>query len=749
MSSSPLSAPPPAQPPVDIPAVNVLAPSSPPLVDVVTTSTPPVDSASPPPLVVNHTPPPLPQAAPPFASPPAPAVEVLPPTIPPAITSPSIPQPAVVPVTSPPPVISPSLLPPPVLPPLEAAPPPKADTFPLTPPVNSPPLPPQPSIPATTPPAQPLPTNPPLPTSAPPPTVVDPLFPAQPVVSLPSPVPPLIPTTSSPPLTSPPSLEASPPAPPTGPTTLLPTHAWPSYPPPEPAPILEVPTPPSGSTISSPLPLPLNGGSVPVSSKQSHTSTGIIIGCFIGGVFVLLLLGLLCICYRHRRTRNSAKAKPQFLLSKDNSNKVVQPQQDGSSNGSVIGVQTKTFPLPAPSIGMRGSPSRNAGHGYLLPTRGPHVALEFSSGTFTYHELMEATDGFSDANLLGQGGFGYVHKGVLPSGKEVAVKQLKDGSRQGEREFQTEVDIISQVHHKHLVTLVGYCIAGPARLLVYEFVSNNTLEFHLYGTGQPVMEWKTRLRIAIGSAKGLAYLHEDCNPTIIHRDIKASNILLDQEFNAKVSDFGLAKSFSNANGSTVITHISTQVVGTFGYLAPEYASSGKVTEKSDVYSFGVVLLELITGRPPISATESVMNQSLVAWARPLLNQALEEGKFDALVDPKLETKYDFNQMASMVACAAACVRHSAWLRPRMSQIVCALEGDISAKDLCEGIVRPGHSTFLSSSRSSNSSSFQHNYEVNNFNGTPSNFQFGTGRYTGTTSEYGLDLSSSSSDATCR
>jgi serine/threonine protein kinase len=221
---------------------------------------------------------------------------------------------------------------------------------------------------------------------------------------------------------------------------------------------------------------------------------------------------------------------------------------------------------------------------------------------------MAATNGFSDANLLGQGGFGFVHKGVLPNGTEVAVKQLRDGSGQGEREFQAEVEIISRVHHKHLVSLVGYCISGVNRLLVYEFVPNNTLEFHLHGRGRPTLDWPTRLKVALGSAKGLAYLHEDCHPKIIHRDIKASNILLDLRFEAKVADFGLAKFTSDTN-----THVSTRIMGTFGYLAPEYAASGKLTEKSDVFSFGVMLLELITGRRPVSSRQAPMDDNLVDW----------------------------------------------------------------------------------------------------------------------------------------
>lgn len=327
---------------------------------------------------------------------------------------------------------------------------------------------------------------------------------------------------------------------------------------------------------------------------------------------------------------------------------------------------------------------------------------------FTYEELVIATDGFSDANLLGQGGFGYVHRGMLQNGIEVAVKQLKAGSGQGEREFQAEVEIISRVHHRHLVSLVGYCIADGKRLLVYEFVPNNTLEFHLHGNGRTTLDWPTRLKIALGSAKGLAYLHEDCHPKIIHRDIKASNILLDFKFEAKVADFGLAKIASETN-----THVSTRVMGTFGYLAPEYASSGKLTDKSDVFSFGVMLLELITGRRPVDSNPSFMDDSLVDWARPLLTRALDEDNFDALTDPNLGKGYNPVEMRQMIACAAASVRHSARRRPRMSRIVRALEGDASLDDLNEG-VKPGHSSAYGSYASSDYDAMQYSEDMRKF-----------------------------------
>ncbi|XP_021903213.1 proline-rich receptor-like protein kinase PERK1 [Carica papaya] len=613
-----------------------------------------------------------------------------------------------------------------------ASPPPPTNT-------TSPP----PSVPSAPPPSSPPPPpTPPQPTpSAPPPSSPPPVTPSSP-----------------PPSSSPPPPPSSTPSPPSTPSTPSPPASQSPPPPPR---IPGTPSPPASRSPPPP----------PPSSPGGGISTGLVVGIAIGGVAVLVVLSLLFLCCRRKRRRDDEAGyyvppPPPGPGRKDDPYGGGQQQywQQNVPPPANHVVTAMPKPSPPPSVASRppyppaydpnpspplppfmsssgGSGSNYSGPENPLPPPSPGLSLGLSKSTFTIDELARATDGFSDANLLGQGGFGYVHKGVLPNGKEIAVKQLKAGSGQGEREFQAEVEIISRVHHKHLVSLVGYCSTGTQRMLVYEFVPNNTLEFHLHGKGRPTMDWPSRLKIALGSAKGLAYLHEDCNPKIIHRDIKAANILLDFKFEAKVADFGLAKFSSDAN-----THVSTRVMGTFGYLAPEYASSGKLTDKSDVFSFGVMLLELITGRRPVDTTYSFMDDSLVDWARPLLTRALEDENFDTLVDPRLHNQYDHNEMARMIACAAACVRHSARRRPRMSQMVRALEGDVSLADLNEGI-RPGHSTIYSSHGSSDYDTNQYNEDLKKFRKMAlASYDYGgSSEYSGPTSEYGLHPSGSSSE----
>ncbi|KAL0386966.1 UNVERIFIED_CONTAM: Proline-rich receptor-like protein kinase PERK4 [Sesamum radiatum] len=476
----------------------------------------------------------------------------------------------------------------------------------------------------------------------------------------------------------------------------------------------------SGSTLSPPGAKALPSGR---QNEPAINSDKAIIAGAVAGVLLLLIIfivALVC-CIRskkRRRQRNNGYYGDNPRGNPNGPNGMGgggQPpgyynnwQNNGYPDGmmklprppSNVGVSSEhgwmAAPPPPPPMmsGEMMSSGFSGQHGPPMPPPHPAMAIGFNQSSFTYNDLAMATGNFSQGNLLGQGGFGYVYKGVLHNGKEVAVKSLKSNSGQGEREFQAEVDIISRVHHRHLVSLVGYCIAGSQRLLVYEFVSNGTLEYHLYAKGRPPMDWPSRLKIALGSAKGFAYLHEDCHPRIIHRDIKAANILLDENFEAKVADFGLAKLSSDTN-----THVSTRIMGTFGYLAPEYASSGKLTEKSDVYSFGIVLLELITGRRPIDVSRDDDDDTLVDWARPILMRVVEGGGYDELVDPKLENNYDPQEMLRMVTCAAACIRQSARRRPKMSKIVRALEGDVSLDDLNEG-TKPGHSAVLSTSGSS-------------------------------------------------
>ncbi|KAL2231613.1 proline-rich receptor-like protein kinase PERK7 isoform X2 [Sesamum indicum] len=463
----------------------------------------------------------------------------------------------------------------------------------------------------------------------------------------------------------------------------------------------------SGSTLSPPADKALPSGR---HNEPAINSDKAIIAGAVAGVLLLLIIfivALVC-CIRskkRRRQRNNGyygdnpRGNPSYYNNWQNNGypdgmmKLPRPPSNAGVS-SEHGWMAGPPPPPPMMSGEMMSSGFSGQHGPPMPPPHPAMAIGFNQSNFTYNDLAMATSNFSQANLLGQGGFGYVYKGVLHNGKEVAVKSLKANSGQGEREFQAEVDIISRVHHRHLVSLVGYCIAGSQRLLVYEFVSNGTLEYHLYAKGRPPMDWPSRLKIALGSAKGFAYLHEDCHPRIIHRDIKAANILLDENFEAKVADFGLAKLSSDTN-----THVSTRIMGTFGYLAPEYASSGKLTEKSDVYSFGIVLLELITGRRPIDVSRDDDDDTLVDWARPILMRVVEGGSYEELVDPKLENNYDPQEMLRMVTCAAACIRQSARRRPKMSKIVRALEGDVSLDDLNEG-TKPGHSAVLSTSGSS-------------------------------------------------
>ncbi|KAK2635915.1 hypothetical protein Ddye_030707 [Dipteronia dyeriana] len=653
----PPGAPPPAQNSTPPPLKSTPSPPSPQQSPPTTSPPPPSNVGTPPPPPVSNTPPPSPVSNPPTSSSPPP-----PPTSPspPAKSPPSPPNP---PTTSPPPrpPANPpnnSTSPPSSTDPPRSSPPPPPSTetprsSPPSPPSKEPPKSSPPPSPASVPPQSPPPASAPPRSSPPPPVAVPPSNESPPPTQ-----------TASPPvseLAPPPSNSSSKSSPPTPPITQLS--------PPSPS---QIPVPPTDNTTVN--------GSTPSSPEGSHSSNnngigtvGVVAISLAAGIIILSLIGLAIWCFRKRRKEVSG-----------HNGVYVMPSPLGSSPSSGLSA-TKTN-SSAPLI------VSGPGSDFVYSPKEPG-GLGNSRALFTYEELVKATNGFSTQNYLGEGGFGSVYKGYLPDGREVAIKQLKVGGGQGEREFKAEVEIIGRIHHRHLVSLVGYCISESQRLLIYDYVPNNTLHFHLHGEGRPVLEWETRVKIAVGAARGIAYLHEDCHPRIIHRDIKSSNILLNDKFEAQVSDFGLAKLALDAN-----THITTRVMGTFGYMAPEYASSGKLTEKSDVYSFGVVLLELITGRKPVDISQPAGDESLVEWARPLMSHSLENEEFECLVDPRLDKTYVDSEMFRMIEAAAACVRHSAAKRPRMGQVVRAFY-TLAASDLSNGM-KVGESEIFNSAQQS-------------------------------------------------
>ncbi|XP_027332456.1 probable serine/threonine-protein kinase PBL23 [Abrus precatorius] len=310
---------------------------------------------------------------------------------------------------------------------------------------------------------------------------------------------------------------------------------------------------------------------------------------------------------------------------------------------------------------------------------------------FTYEDVSEATNNFSADCLVGEGGFGNVYKGYLKSVEQtVAVKVLNREGNQGTREFFAEILTLSMVQHPNLVRLIGYCADGDHRILVYEFMANGSLENHLLdiGADKEPLDWKTRMKIAEGAAKGLEHLHNNANPPIIYRDFKSSNILLDENFNPKLSDFGLAK-IGPKEGQDFV---STRVMGTFGYCAPEYAATGQLTTKSDIYSFGVVFLEIITGRRVFDTGRTTEEQNLIDWAQPLFK---DRTKFTLMADPLLKGQFPVKGLFQALAVAAMCLQEEAETRPYMDDVVTALAHlavhKVGEKDIAgESIKIAGH-----------------------------------------------------------
>uniref|UniRef100_A0A175YRL2 non-specific serine/threonine protein kinase n=1 Tax=Daucus carota subsp. sativus TaxID=79200 RepID=A0A175YRL2_DAUCS len=302
---------------------------------------------------------------------------------------------------------------------------------------------------------------------------------------------------------------------------------------------------------------------------------------------------------------------------------------------------------------------------------------QIAAQTFTFRELAAATNNFRPESFIGEGGFGRVYKGRLQTtGQVVAVKQLDRDGLQGNREFLVEVLMLSLLHHSNLVNLIGYCADGDQRLLVYEFMPLGSLEDHLHDLppDKEPLDWNTRMKIAAGAAKG---------------DFKSSNILLEEEFHPKLSDFGLAKLGPTGDKS----HVSTRVMGTYGYCAPEYAMTGQLTVKSDVYSFGVVFLELITGRKAIDSTQPQGQQNLVTWARPLFN---DRRRFAKLADPRLQGQYPMRGLYQALAVASMCIQEQAAARPLIGDVVTALS--YLANQAYDSSSVPGHGYRLNGDR---------------------------------------------------
>ncbi|CAI9288051.1 unnamed protein product [Lactuca saligna] len=301
---------------------------------------------------------------------------------------------------------------------------------------------------------------------------------------------------------------------------------------------------------------------------------------------------------------------------------------------------------------------------------------------FKFAELKSATKGFNRSLVIGEGGFGCVYRGVVKSAAvadpgsdgdrylDVAIKQLSRNGFQGHKEWINEVNFLGIVNHPNLVKLVGYCAEdderGIQRLLVYELMSNKSLEDHLLGRVHSPLSWMTRLQIALGAARGLAYLHEEMDFQLIFRDFKTSNVLLDEDFNPKLSDFGLARQGPTAG----LSHVSTVVVGTIGYAAPEYVHTGRLTSKSDVWSFGVVVYELITGRRAVERNLPRNEQKLLEWVKPFIS---DSKKFHLLMDPRLEGDFSIKSAQKLSSLANKCLTKNPKSRPKMSQVVEMLE----------------------------------------------------------------------------
>ncbi|KAL3514472.1 hypothetical protein ACH5RR_027189 [Cinchona calisaya] len=434
----------------------------------------------------------------------------------------------------------------------------------------------------------------------------------------------------------------------------------------------------------------------------------VVLGICLGAAIVLLLfiISIWCISRRHGKKSRIASRKNPIIpnVSKEIQEIRVDPNRDRPERDPKHLLLPAPVPdqLPEPDHvveegeeangnqrihvevgkghriaypGRAGTGSGGSGHGSDEPRSGDQVGTAVPEVShlgwghwYTLRELEESTNGFADENVIGEGGYGIVYKGVLEDNTEVAVKNLLNNRGQAEREFKVEVEAIGRVRHKNLVRLLGYCAEGAHRMLVYEYADNGNLEQWLHGDVGPYspLTWEIRMNIILGTAKGMTYLHEGLEPKVVHRDIKSSNILLDKQWTPKVSDFGLAKLLGSER-----SHITTRVMGTFGYVAPEYASTGMLNERSDVYSFGVLLMEIITGRNPVDYSRPPGEVNLVDWLKTMVSNHNAEG----VLDPKLPEQPSSRALKRALLVALRCVDPIAQKRPKMGHVIHMLEAD--------------------------------------------------------------------------
>ncbi|KAI6691654.1 hypothetical protein NL676_028482 [Syzygium grande] len=371
---------------------------------------------------------------------------------------------------------------------------------------------------------------------------------------------------------------------------------------------------------------------------------------------------------------NNAGAEPPRAAAPNSTPAPPRPTPRNAPLGVIVGVATGVVSLVAVvlvfyvvrrrKMARRKSTIEDQGKSTIEDQE--FLGMDTRPYTFSYKELKAATDDFNPNNKLGEGGFGAVFKGTLDDGRVIAAKQLSVSTRQGKNQFLTENATISAVQHRNLVKLYGCCIDADNWLLVYEYMENKSLDQALFGQRSLNLDWATRYGICLGIARGLAYLHEESRLRIVHRDVKASNILLDSDLTPKISDFGLAKLYDDKK-----THMSTCVAGTLGYLAPEYAMRGHLTEKADVFAFGVVALEVVSGRPNKDLSLEEEKIYLLEWAWNLH----ETNRVVELVDSRL-SEFNEEEARRMVAMALLCTQTSPALRPPMSRVVAMLSVDI-------------------------------------------------------------------------